>query len=154
MCKDFTGWRKGLAAHHCAQLLWKVQQSPTQTGPPTRPRPLTPSHKPSPAVADGAESMASGTAAGALAARRGCLYRAQPRHTWGGLAGRVRLPRSASPRPSGACNCRKWVLLHWPSPRNRCLEDQDGHEAVALACFLIILSGPRVGDDFKKTLSY
>ena len=32
-------------------------------------------------------------------------------------------------------------------------EGQDGHGAGALACFLIILSGPLVGGHFKKTLS-
>ena len=47
------------------------QQSPTQTGPPSRPWPLPPSHQPSPETADGAENTASGTAAGALAAGRG-----------------------------------------------------------------------------------
>ena len=30
---------------------------------------------------------------------------------------------------------------------------QDGHRATALACFLIILSGPQVGENFKKTVS-
>ena len=30
---------------------------------------------------------------------------------------------------------------------------QDGHRDTALACFLIILSGPQVGENFKKTVS-
>ena len=30
---------------------------------------------------------------------------------------------------------------------------QDGYEAAVLICFLIILSGPLVGGNFKKTLS-
>ena len=30
---------------------------------------------------------------------------------------------------------------------------QDGHRAAALACFLSILSGPQVGENFKKTVS-
>lgn len=32
-------------------------------------------------------------------------------------------------------------------------EGQDRHRAAALACFLVILSGPQLGGDFKKTLS-
>ena len=95
----------------------------------------TPSHQPSPETADRAENMASGTAAGALAAWRRCLYSPQPRHTWGGLAGRVRLPRSANPRPSGAQSCRKWALLHRPGPRNRYPEGQDRHGAAIWLVF-------------------
>ena len=33
-------------------------------------------------------------------------------------------------------------------------EGQNRQGAAALACFLIILSHPRVGDNFKKTLPY
>ena len=54
------------------------QQSPTQTGPPSRPLPLTPSHQPSPETVDGAENMASGTAAGDLAAGRGVYIDLSP----------------------------------------------------------------------------
>jgi len=50
------------------QLLQKGQQSPTHTGPPTKPWPLTPSHQHSPETADGAENMESGTTSGAIAA--------------------------------------------------------------------------------------
>ena len=32
-------------------------------------------------------------------------------------------------------------------------EGEDGYGAAALTCFLIILSGPLVGGNFKKTLS-
>ena len=124
MCKDLTGWRKGLAATpatahvlrgllhvtqdgpgpgcfsgsfpfphpsdpscpgpHCPFLASSplpgenFQQRPTQTGPPSRPWPLPPSHQPGPKTADGAENMASGTAAGALAAGRGVYIDLSP----------------------------------------------------------------------------
>ena len=50
------------------QLLQKGPQCPTHTGPPTKLWPLIPSHRLSPETADGAESMESGTASGAIAA--------------------------------------------------------------------------------------
>ena len=62
--------------------------------------------------------------------------------------------RSANPPPLGAHSCRKWALV--PSKGKEQIvgpEGQDGHGAGALACFLIILSGPLVGGNFKKTLS-
>ena len=55
------------------QLLQKVQQSPTHTGPPIEPWTLLPPTSPAPRLLTGqrmAENMASGTAAGAFAAWR------------------------------------------------------------------------------------
>ena len=68
-----------------------------------------------------------------------------------GLAGRVgsaNLPHQGlTVAENGPC-CAHQVQRTGEGP-----EGQDGHRAGALACFLIILSDPRVGGNFKKTLS-
>ena len=68
-----------------------------------------------------------------------------------GLAGRVgsaNLPHQGlTVAENGPC-CAHQVQRTGEGP-----EGQDGHGAGALACFLIILSDPRVGGNFKKTLS-
>lgn len=49
----------------------------------------------------------------------GLFIQISTQHTWEGLAEWLRLPRSGSPHPSGVHGCRKWALLHGPSPRNK-----------------------------------
>ena len=78
------------------------------------------------------------------------LHRPQPRHIWEGLASQVRLAKSSPIRGS----LLQKMGLVVPS-RHTVVgpEGQDRHWAAALACFLVILSGPQVGGNFKKTLS-
>ena len=79
-----------------------------------------------------------------------CSRRPQPRHTWKGWPGL----RSANPPPPGALShrngpcCARQVQGTGVGP-----EGQGGLGAGTLACFLIILSGPRVGGNFNRTLS-
>ena len=82
------------------------------------------------------QSMAQSTAAGTFTPTYRDLNPGTPGRA--GQPGQISLHS-----PSGAHSCRKWALV--PSKckeQNVGPEGQDGHGAGALACFLIISSGP------------
>ena len=80
----------------------------------------TPSHQPNPETADGAENMASGTAAEAFAARRGVYIDLNPGTPGKGWPAASGCPGQPVLAPQGLSVAENGPCCNRPDPRNRC----------------------------------